>query len=71
MSRTFARRLERVEIASLPDAPDKPLRIVRVIIGNDDEPVEAYERKRGLDGANVLHRMTPAELLAFDAERAA
>ena len=70
MSRSFTRRLDRAE-AAWPETSADPLRIVRVIIGNDGEPQEAHERCRAPDGASVLRRMTPDEFAAFKADRAA
>jgi hypothetical protein len=70
MSRSFANRLDRVE-AARPDYDADPIRIVRVVIGNDRQPVEAYERRRAPDGSAPLQRMTPDEFAAFKADRAA
>ncbi|MDA0221513.1 MAG: hypothetical protein O3B22_18385 [Proteobacteria bacterium] len=70
MSRSFANRLDRVE-AARPDTAADPLRIVRVIIDSDAQPVEAYERRMGADGSHVLQRMTPKEFADFEAIHAA
>ena len=66
MSRSFANRLDRVEAARHDNLAD-PIRIVRVVIGSDRQPVEAYERRRAPDGSAPLQRMTPDEFAAFHA----